>query len=55
MGVNLTLKKLSIGMAIYSNTNHLEKQLAPIHQGQLLLSLDSALLRTLLVKSGGKV
>lgn len=55
MGVNQTLKKLSIGMSIYSNTNHLEKQLAPIDQRQLLLSLGSALLGTLLVKGGGKV
>lgn len=39
-----------MGMAIYSNTNQLEKQLNPIQQRQFLLSLDSALLRTLLEK-----
>lgn len=55
MGVNLTRKNLSVGMAIYSNINHLEKQPAPVHQRRLLLSLGGALLRTLPVKSSGKV
>lgn len=38
-------------MAIYENTNHLEKQLTPIQQRQFLLLLNSALLRSLLIKA----